>query len=256
VLRSDGTAWTQVEVPDEQIGVLTGVAAIAPNDVWVVGHAGDPEAGLERSVILHWDGRLWADVDPGRATGTGTSALLGVEAVAPDDVWAVGSLHSRPLTIHFDGERWSRVESDVRGVANAISPVTPTDVWAVGSPIQHYDGAWAAAAEVRADGELFGVAAVGPSDVWAVGVRPAERPARVRGDAACRAVDRGRRPVDPRLGRAHRGRRAPGRHGARRRLQGRRGRPAHAHRRRDDVPAGTLMPATTAHPCRPRPGDR
>lgn len=172
VLRYDGTAWTQVEVPVEQTGTLTGVAAIAPNDVWVVGHAGDPEAGLERSVILHWDGELWADVDPGRATGTGASALLGVEAVAPDDVWAVGYLHSKPLTIHFDGERWTRVESDVRGVANAIAPVTPTDVWAVGSPIQHYDGAWAAAAEVRADGELFGVAAVGPSDVWAVGTRP------------------------------------------------------------------------------------
>jgi hypothetical protein len=174
VVHYDGTAWTQVEVPEEQIGVLTGVAAIAPNDVWVVGYAGDPAAGLERPVILHWDGQLWADVEPGRATGTGKAALLGIEAVAPDDLWAVGYLHAKPLMIHFDGQAWTRAETDVRGVTNAISPVTPTDVWAVGDPIQRYDGqTWSAAAEVRADGELSGVAAIGPSDVWAVGLRPA-----------------------------------------------------------------------------------
>ncbi|MGZ8603879.1 MAG: hypothetical protein ACXWX9_03875 [Actinomycetota bacterium] len=173
VLRYDGTAWTEVELPAEATGILTGVAAIASNDVWVVGFSGDPAASLERSVVLHWDGQIWSVVDPGRAVGTGRSALLGIEAIAPDDVWAVGSLHNGPLMIHFDGDAWSRSDTEVRGVTNAIAPVTPDDAWAAGSPIQRFDGsAWSDVAQVRSDGVLYGVAAVGPNDVWAVGARP------------------------------------------------------------------------------------
>ncbi|MGZ5291922.1 MAG: hypothetical protein ACXWEH_06335, partial [Actinomycetota bacterium] len=154
-------------------GILTGVAAIASNDVWVVGFSGDPAASLERSVVLHWDGQIWSVVDPGRAVGTGRSALLGIDAIAPDDVWAVGSLHNGPLMIHFDGDAWSRSDTEVRGVTNAIAPVTPDDAWAAGSPIQRFDGsAWSDVAQVRSDGVLYGVAAVGPNDVWAVGARP------------------------------------------------------------------------------------
>ncbi|MGZ5354566.1 MAG: hypothetical protein ACXWDS_06675, partial [Actinomycetota bacterium] len=173
VLRYDGTAWTEVELPAEATGILTGVAAIASNDVWVVGFSGDPAASLERSVVLHWDGQIWSVVDPGRAVGTGRSALLGIEAIAPDDVWAVGSLHNGPLMIHFDGDAWSRSDTEVRGVTNAIAPVTPDDAWAAGSPIQRFDGStWSDVAQVRSDGVLYGVAAVGPNDVWAVGARP------------------------------------------------------------------------------------
>jgi hypothetical protein len=175
VVRFDGTEWLEIELPEEVTGILTGVAAIAPNDVWVVGFTGDQAASLERSLVLHWDGQLWAIVDPGRAVGSGRSALLGIEAVAPDDLWAVGYLHNEPLIVHFDGEAWSRSETTVDGVTNAIAPTTPTDVWAVGSPIQRFDGTtWTSAAEVRADGELLGVAIVSPSDLWAVGRRPTE----------------------------------------------------------------------------------
>ncbi|HEY7756495.1 MAG TPA: hypothetical protein VID69_09735 [Actinomycetota bacterium] len=175
VLRFDGTEWLEIVLPEEVTGVLTGVAAISPDDVWVVGYEGDPVASLERALVLHWDGQVWEVDDPGRAVGSGRSALLGIEAVAPDDVWAVGYLHSRPLIVHFDGEAWSRSETTVDGETNAIAPTTPTDVWAVGSPIQRFDGAtWTSAAEIRADGELFGIAVVSPSDLWAVGRRPVQ----------------------------------------------------------------------------------
>jgi hypothetical protein len=170
VLHYDGTQWLDVELPGEVTGVLTGVAAIAPDDVWVVGYTGDPDLSLEQALLLHWDGQLWAIVDGGRAVGSGKSALRDVEAVAADDVWAVGYLHNQPLIVHFDGTTWSRSETAVSGEANAIEPLTPADAWVAGSPIQRYDGTtWTETEGVRPDAELFAIAAVSPSDVWAVG---------------------------------------------------------------------------------------
>ncbi len=171
VLHFDGTEWLEVELPTEVTGVLNGVAAIAADDVWVVGFTGDPDLSLEKSLILHWDGQLWAVVEAGRAVGSGRSALRDVEAVAPDDLWAVGYLHNEPLIVHFDGVAWSRSETEVSGTANAIEPLTLTDAWAVGAPIQRFDGTtWTEIAGVRPGGELLGVASVTPSDVWAVGL--------------------------------------------------------------------------------------
>jgi hypothetical protein len=171
--RFDGATWLEVPLPEDVTGVLTGVAAITPEDVWVVGYSGDPDASLERRLILHWDGVLWAEVDPGRAAGVGASALLDVQAVAPDDVWAAGYLHNRSLLIHFDGQAWERTESEARGSVNAVAPVSAADAWAVGGVIERFDGtAWTSISPVRGDGELFGVAAISPSDLWAVGRRP------------------------------------------------------------------------------------
>jgi hypothetical protein len=172
VLRYDGTSWLEIVLPEEITGVLNGVAAIAPDDVWVVGWTGDPAASLEESLILHWDGQLWAVVDAGRADGTGRSALLGVEALAPDDLWAVGYLHNKPLIVRFDGEEWTRSDEGLAGTTRAIAPLATTDAWSVGAPIQRFDGAaWASFAEVRTQETLVGVAAVSQSDVWAVGSR-------------------------------------------------------------------------------------
>jgi hypothetical protein len=174
-LHYDGIQWLEMELPEEISGRLTGVAAIAPDDVWVVGFSGSPAAFSERALLLHWDGALWALVDAGRAVGVGRSALLDVEAAPPTDVWAIGYLHNRPLMIRFDGQAWSRTETRGKGVAHAIEPVTPTDAWVVGDPIQRFDGAeWSAPENVRVEGELVSVSAVSPNDLWAVGARVGE----------------------------------------------------------------------------------
>ena len=173
VLHYDGTTWLEVPPPPDVTGVLSGVEAIAPNDVWVVGTTGDVATAQNRALVLHWDGELWANVDLGRAAGTGASLLNDVAAVDRDEIWAVGELRGRPLIIRSDGRRWERLETEVRGVTNAVEPVARDAVWAVGVPIHRYDGeAWDLGANVRRDGLLFGVAAVSPTDVWAVGVRP------------------------------------------------------------------------------------
>jgi hypothetical protein len=172
VVHYDGTEWLDVELPAEVTGVLHGVAAIAADDVWVVGYTGDPDASLERALILHWDGLLWAVVEAGRAVGNGRSALRDVEAIAPNDLWAVGYLHNQPLIVRFDGLAWSRSETEVTGIANAIEPLTPTDAWVAGAPLQRFDGtAWTETQGVRAGAQLLAVASVSPSDVWAVGLQ-------------------------------------------------------------------------------------
>jgi hypothetical protein len=163
-----------VALPSDLTGVLTGVAALSAIDVWVVGYQGNADARLERPLMLHWDGQLWAPIELGRRTvGSGSAALLDIDAVGPDEVWAVGYLHNRPLVIRYDGRGWSRSPADVVGVTNAIEAATAADVWAAGAPILRYDGtAWSQAANVRGGGVLLGIAAVSPTDVWAVGYRP------------------------------------------------------------------------------------
>jgi hypothetical protein len=173
VLHFDGTQWLDVGLPSDVTGVLNGIVATAPDDVWAVGYTGDPVASLEHALILHWDGQLWARVEAGRAVGQGASELRDVEALAANDVWAVGFLHHEPLIVHYDGTQWTRSETEVTGTANAIHPVTATDVWVAGQPIQRFaDGAWGESAPARSDGELFGITAVNENDVWAVGMQP------------------------------------------------------------------------------------
>jgi hypothetical protein len=169
-MRFDGIQWEAVELPEELSGRLTGVAVIGPDDIWAVGYSGSPDALTERALLLHWDGTLWADVDAGRADGVGRSALLDIDALASDDVWAAGYLHNRPLMIRFDGEAWSRMESDARGTIQAIEPLSSDDGWAVGDSILRFDGStWVEDEDARPPGRLSSVAAVGEQDVWAVG---------------------------------------------------------------------------------------
>jgi hypothetical protein len=185
VLRYDGTTWFEMELPDEVTGVLNGVAAIAPDDVWVVGYTGNPTISLERSLVLHWDGQLWAVVDLGAADGNGRSGLQDVDATAADDVWAVGHLRNRPLIVRFDGVAWTRSPTEIGGRANAIEPLTPTDVWAVGAPIQRFDGeAWTQVDPIEERVELVDAAAVSPEDVWAVGTAATNREGVVQGVVA------------------------------------------------------------------------
>ena len=185
VLRFDGTAWFEMGLPEEVTGVLSGIAAIAPDDVWAVGYTGNPAISLERSLVLHWDGQLWAVVELGAADGNGRSALQDVEAIATDDVWAVGHLRNRPLIVRFDGEGWTRSPTEESGSANGVAPLTPTDAWAVGAPIQRFDGTtWTQVDGLDEGVELLDAAAVSPADVWAVGTAATNREDVVQGVVA------------------------------------------------------------------------
>ena len=97
-----------------------------------------------RQHMLRWDGRTWTDyVLPG-----GAGLIEDVLAVAPDDVWAVGSKTDPMITrgkyswepghmglAHWDGTSWTTMAAPAgarRGVLRSVSGTGPTDVWAVG----------------------------------------------------------------------------------------------------------------------------
>jgi plastocyanin len=188
IVHWDGTSLRVVpSVSPTELGAtridLDSIAAIGPNDIWVVGTASYSDHGS--TLIEHWDGRSWQLVpspNPDRYAGLG-----GVTALAPNDVWAVG--HSgdsvtRPLIEHWDGTSWSVVPSPDPGPGPwlpagwlpvtqlyGISAVSADDIWAVGhdSLIEHWDGTSWSVDPVRTRAPvLLGVSALSDGTVFAV----------------------------------------------------------------------------------------
>ena len=53
----DGVRWRVVPTPNATGSFLTGVAAVSAQDVWTVGHVGQPPN--DRRLVEHWDGVRW-----------------------------------------------------------------------------------------------------------------------------------------------------------------------------------------------------
>lgn len=127
-----------------------------------------------------------------------TSELLGITALSPQDVWAVGwagdpngpPYAKRTLIERFDGVAWRIVPSpnvpnDTQSVLQSVSAASARDVWAVGTThddtlpsrtlIEHWDGTrWTIVPSPNSDSqlnELRAVAAISGNDVWAAGFR-------------------------------------------------------------------------------------
>jgi hypothetical protein len=117
ILHWDGATWSRVEQPMDRIGgTLEGIAAAAPDDIWVVGN-GDrsPFGGSGYGTITeHWDGASWSVV-PSPGDGFDTS-LHDIDVISSGDAWAVGTVshddYGRPLFVHWDGQAWSSVQPD------------------------------------------------------------------------------------------------------------------------------------------------
>lgn len=178
VERWNGERWSVVRTPKLPGTVLFGVVAIASHDVWMVGTFNNTREAL----ILHWDGNSIERVAHPNP-GANRNDLYAVAAVGPDDVWAVGqktSGVSDPLTLHWNGTKWSEV--DAPGTAsydqlNSVTAVAEDDVWAVGNADSeavslHWDGErWTEVdAHVRGDfSDFTAVSAASADEVWAVG---------------------------------------------------------------------------------------
>ncbi len=167
VVQYDGASWRETSVPD--VGPLTAVAATADGEAWALGPSG---------AILHWDGRQWTLT--ASAAQNGGAVLRGLAALAPDDVWAVGSCQGAPFATHWNGATWQTSALPAApggGSLNSISG-TAADLWAVGAAADathvltlHYNGTtWSSVPDVGvSDGGLLTVAAIAPNDVWAGG---------------------------------------------------------------------------------------
>ena len=134
---------------------------------------------------------------PVPATGLyGSSNLRDVVALAPDDVWAVGSTYlgspsweTHTLAMHWDGNAWTTLptpnpsETGIN-VLNAVAAAGPDDLWAVGlaerkdclfcfkylAPlVLRWDGVqWSEVDSLpkMENGSLSSVEVIGPDDVW------------------------------------------------------------------------------------------
>jgi len=196
VERWNGSQWTSMTVPHvgSSSNRLAAVEAIAPNDVWAVGHyryVTQPDP-YDQTLILHWNGSQW-DVIPSPNSGTWNNFLYSISAVSPTDIWAVGSRRTslsapeHTLIMHWDGSQWEIVQSPNLGfsynILRGVTAISSNDVWAVGyydagsepdqTLILHWNGSqWQIVPSANAPtgfSLLYSVDAASANDVWAVG---------------------------------------------------------------------------------------
>lgn len=149
------------------------VAAIAADDVWVVGEGNGPGAP---AYIWHWDGSDWSAVSA--PTPGEDRSLESIAAIASDDVWVGGWYRdaawvSHPLLLHWDGLSWTQFTSPAGG--NAFAAWAADDILTFGvGGWAHWDGAtWSAedGPQVLPSASITGLAPVSPCNAWAVGRR-------------------------------------------------------------------------------------
>jgi hypothetical protein len=165
VARFDGSSWQPSDAPSDT--ALADVRALGPDDVWVVGTAGNPEIVEERAIALHWDGSTWTQFAV--PVGGGRSGLNGIAGTS-DDLWAVGYHHRGPLVLQYDGTRWERsLEIDARGPLTAVAAWDGT-TWLAGSGVLRGDGsAFAEILHPRRGGSFTDIAAASADRAFAVG---------------------------------------------------------------------------------------
>jgi hypothetical protein len=139
ILHWDGTSWRQVRSPRADDPELFAVSAVSATDAWAVGIYSSSKVN---TFIAHWNGTRWIQV-PSPSPGSG-AILNAVSARSATDAWAVGyyattaSSKLRPLTLHWNGTRWTEVSSPnpVHATGDTgllgVSTISPDDAWAAG----------------------------------------------------------------------------------------------------------------------------
>jgi hypothetical protein len=181
----NGSNWSVVPGPNPEgktYVVLNGVDAISANDIWAVGHSGDPSSIPLQTLTEHWNGKSWSII-PSPSPGTYNGNILNaVAAVSSNDVWAVGWYQSGQtgqeggaLTMHWDGTQWSVIPNPSRWQLYGVTAISSNDVWAVGEQsILHWNGAnWSIFSFPPPPGDSYqilkGISATAANDIWAVG---------------------------------------------------------------------------------------
>jgi hypothetical protein len=141
-LHWNGQTWSIIPAANTATHVtLRGVTALSPTNVWAAGNTStrgsDPRF---IATVEHWDGTSWSILpSPNSATHNVGTALYGIAAVSPNEIWAVGVDNSATLTEEWDGTSLKIVNSPNPGnVSNGLAGVTALGdgtVAAVGSQI-------------------------------------------------------------------------------------------------------------------------
>jgi len=117
---------------------------------------------------------------------SGNAFLNGVDALTPDNAWAVGSTSNgdTPLSLHLNGTGWHNAPVPIAdGYLSAVAMIGPHNVWAFGSYVDEHGlsrslalhrtgSAWTRVQSPNigtGTNTLYDVAAIGPDDIWAAG---------------------------------------------------------------------------------------
>ncbi len=160
ILHWNGSVWSRVPSPNPSSkgNFLDGVSVLSGSTAWAVGsYFGAGYVG--RTLILRWNGTSWTrPTSPN--PGTNANDLLGVKAIAPGNVWAVGNwcesncvgpdavFHT--LIVHWNGKAWSKANApdphpSAGNFLAGVGASAGDDVWAVGQHgfgtlILHWNG--------------------------------------------------------------------------------------------------------------------
>jgi hypothetical protein len=184
ILQRTGGSWRVAAAPiTATYETLAAIDATGSADVWVVGSASsDIQSAPLVPLALRWNGTRWASTT---LPATGNTALAGVDARTPSDVWAVGSSYSsyayQPYVARFDGVSWRPVATPTiagGGQLTDVAALSPSNVVAVGRSngaplILRWDGrSWTRETfAVSSNPYLTAAAPSGPNAVWAIGYR-------------------------------------------------------------------------------------
>jgi hypothetical protein len=178
----DGRRWSRATAPPDWELVSPGaLAAVATDDVWLVGTDFGSDDTVAAPYIAHWDGVRWSHSEVGVRSGL----LLDVSAFSSDSVWATGyaSLDefdqaSGSVVLKWDGNEWLQVATpdDFDGPDN-VTATGSDEAWVVPdyfsgepAPLWRWDGhAW-----TREQSPLFDISAMDALDgvLWAAGSDP------------------------------------------------------------------------------------
>lgn len=137
----NGMQWQVVKSPSTgrfPYG-LRGISAVSASDIWAVGSYDTTPGDITLTLTEHWNGTKWSIVPS--PSPTGNDYLLGVVALASNNVWAVGdrSSNDQNLVVHWDGTSWSEVPAAYRrgtiSSLDSISADSANDMWAAGFDI-------------------------------------------------------------------------------------------------------------------------
>jgi hypothetical protein len=185
----DGARWSSDPIASLEVeeAELFGVTA-AGRSVWAVGR--ERTGRRWSALVMERRGGAWRRA-AARSPGGVDATLRGVDAAAPNDVWAVGWTAGpggrlRTFAMHHDGTSWQRVPTPGSGgdydILAAVDAVSADESWAVGWAIDaegidrplvlRWDGdRWSSVAvpELPGRAQLTGVSVPLPDHVWIAG---------------------------------------------------------------------------------------
>ena len=192
VMQGDEQEWmwcrSRIPLPGRRT-VLDDIVALSEDDIWATGSYRE-HATLSSPWFLHWDGKVWRRI-PSPSIGAGTYFINRISALAPDDIWAVGTFSSDDsnggaIAMHWDGNEWDF--SVLPHIPTAglydVAAIAPDNVWAVGqqtisNKIQplflHWDSAqWkiVTTPKFKSGAQLTSIHAISANDIWASGTYP------------------------------------------------------------------------------------